>query len=97
MNEQVSILAEDSSVLINTVLRCKAEYQKKGTERVESTEALENTSLTLKLAKVTGSDKLLVEVVNLHNLAPRVNKPLSRIQLYLSSVVVEHSKMLTDA
>ena len=83
MNKEVSILTEDSKILINKVLRMKAQEQKIELDENGNSVHTKNTTMSLKLAHVNKTDQIMVEVVNIHNLTPREKKTSSRIQLYL--------------
>ena len=100
MNREVSILAEDSRVLLSKVLRLKVESQ----ERESDEPDMAGTSVALKLGYLPDSDKLMVEIVNVQNITPRVNRTSSRIQVYArlspdstgASEIVEHSTVFKD-
>jgi len=83
LNKEVSILTEDSKILVNKVLRAKAQAQKIDLDENGNNVHEKFTSMSMKLAYVTNQDKIIVEVVNIHNINPRENKSTSRIQLYL--------------
>ena len=74
----------------------KSESQKKVSDM-----AVQGPSLALKLGHMQEWDKLLVEIVNVNNVAPRLNKSVSRIQIYarLSTGLTEctqHSPVIKD-
>jgi len=77
------ILTEDSKILINKVLRAKAQAQKIDLDENGNNVHAKIPSISMKLAYVTKADKVIVEVINIHNINPRESKTLSRIQLYL--------------
>jgi len=83
MLKEVAILTEDSRHLVNKVLRMKAQAQKIDLDENGNNAPTKCTSMALKLAYVTQSDKIMVEVVNIHNITPREKKTSSRIQIYL--------------
>merc|ERR1711892_1374447 len=62
MNEEVIILTEASRILLTKVLRLKAQAQKIDLdENGNNSKMKQNTSVSLKLAHVTGLDKIMVE------------------------------------
>jgi hypothetical protein len=83
LNKEVSILTEDSKILINKVLRMKAQEQKIELDENDNGVNTEIITMSLKLAHVSKTDRIMVEVVNIHNLTPREKKTSARIQLYL--------------
>ena len=100
VEEQVSILAEDSNVLVSRILKSKCEHQKKVSDMAGNKEAMLGTSVALKITHVW-ANKLQVEVVNVNNLSPRENRALSRIQLYArlcngTRELVEYSSVIKD-
>ena len=104
MNKDVAILTEDSKTLVNKVLRAKAQAQKIDVDENGNNVHAKLPSMSIKLAYVTKADKIMVEVVNIHNITPRENKTLSKIQLYLrfspdrmgTGQIVEQSPVYED-
>ena len=104
MLKEVAILTEDSRHLVNKVLRMKAQAQKIDLDENGNNAPTKCTSMALKLAYVTQSDKIMVEVVNIHNITPREKKSSSRIQIYLrfspdrmgTGQHVEHTPVFED-
>ena len=63
--------------------------------------AVQGPSLALKLGHMQEWNKLLVEIVNVNNLAPRLNKAVSRIQIYARlstgfTECIQHSPVIKD-
>ena len=79
MFKEVTILTEDSKILINKVLRMKAQAQQIDLDNNRNNPEMKSTSIALKLAHVTGSGKMMVEVVNVQNITHRENKTSSNI------------------
>ena len=104
MYKEVTILTEDSRILLNKVLRMKAQAQKIDLDENGNNSLTKTTSMALKLAYVTGSDKIMIEVVNIHNIIPRENKNCSRVQVYTrltpdrmgSGQQIEHTPVFED-
>eukprot|EP00092_Neocalanus_flemingeri_P001115 GFUD01001188.1.p1 GENE.GFUD01001188.1~~GFUD01001188.1.p1 ORF type:complete len:1412 (+),score=425.44 GFUD01001188.1:75-4310(+) len=104
MYKEVIILTEDSKILMTKVLRLKSQAQKIDFDENGNNPQMKNTSMAVKLAYVTGTDKILVEVTNVHNITPREKKTSSTIQLYVrfspdrmgTGQVVEHSTVFKD-
>jgi hypothetical protein len=102
--KEVAILTEDSRILLNKVLRMKSQAQKIDLDENGSNSLTKTTSMALKLAYVTGSNKIMIEVVNIHNITPRENKTCSRVQLYTRLIQdrmgtgqqVEHTPVFED-
>ena len=74
---EATILTKSTSNLIGQVFDMKSQAKQNNVDQTL------RTSVTLKLAYVTGSESLIVEVVNVHNITPREKKSSSNIQLYL--------------
>ena len=97
-------MTEDSRILLNKVLRMKAQAQKIDLDENGNNSLTKTTSMALKLAYVTGSDKIMIEVVNIHNIIPRENKNCSRVQVYTrltpdrmgSGQQIEHTSVFED-
>jgi len=75
--KEVTILTDDSRVLMNKLLRMKATNQKIYFEENQGSQL----SMALKIAYMTELDKIFVEIVSIRNIPLRAKKTSSRIQL----------------
>ena len=104
MYKEVDILTEDSMILMSKVLKMKAEAQKTDLDVNGNNHQTKSTSIALKLALIAGSDKVLVELINVHNIAPREKKTSADIQLYVrfspertgTGQLVKHTAIFRD-
>ena len=101
VNEEVTILTDESGVLRGKVLMLKANEQ---SVHQDCKENIKKTEISLKLYHLHDENKLLVEAVNINDIIPRENQTSSRIQLYArlfpdasgSYEVIERSQIVHD-
>jgi len=77
--DELRILAEDSRVLVNAVLRMKAE----DTQLMTDTGDSESPVLSLRLAHISQENSAIVEILSLAKIPPREGRSASNIQLCL--------------
>ena len=103
MYKEIEVLTEASQILVNKVFRLKYEAQEVDLNKGGNTHLTNGTSMMIKVAYVSESSKILVEVVNVHNITPR-EKRSSNIQMFVrfssgkldTGQIVEHTTVFRD-